>query len=179
MDTNMTNHENTITSILLRISQTLPDVAFASALGLLVFFCGQIAFAAMPPLATDASEGCIRCDDGMESLVNGIGERVGTLRKGCIKEQEFFQGVCVTTRLKRLSKMARKWCTRFLRTMLASKKTHVTWNLIIFTSYSFVFVAELALPHTRHSRCEMSLWILMVAIHAFLFLSLVYVAVLL
>lgn len=179
IDSNINNRENTINSILLRISQTLPDVAFASALGLLVFFCGQIAFAAMPPTASNANEGCIRCNDAAETLDDGISGRVGVLSKHHVEEQEILEGVCVANRLKRHSQLAQKLCTRFLRTILASKKTHVTWNLTIFTSYTFVFVAELALPHTPLATSEISLWLFMIAIHAFLLLSLVYVAVLL
>lgn len=85
----------------------------------------------------------------------------------------------MTSILKRHSQMARKLCTRFLRTILASKKTYMTWNILLFTTYTFVFVAELALPHTYVATSEMSLWLLMVAIYALLLLSLVYVATLL
>mmetsp|Transcript_5165 Transcript_5165/g.8123 ORF Transcript_5165/g.8123 Transcript_5165/m.8123 type:complete len:458 (-) Transcript_5165:1015-2388(-) len=178
-DQNISSNIVTIRSILLRISQTLPDVAFASALGLLVIFCAQIAFAAMPPLTPDSREGSIRGDDDAEAIYDGIAERDGVLGEGAIKGPENIEGNDTTSILKRNSRRARTWCTRLSRTMLASKKTFATWNAIIFTSYTFIFVAALAIPHAPLSMCEISLWILMVAIYSLLFLSLVYVGVLL
>lgn len=178
-DQNISQKITTIQSVLLRISQTLPDVAFASALGLLVIFCAQIAFAAMPPLTPDSREGSIRGDDDAEAIDDGTAERDGALGEGAINGPENIEGNATTSILKRNSRRARTWCTRLSRTMLASKKTFATWNAIIFTSYTFIFVAALAIPHTPLSMCEISLWILMVAIYSFLLLSLVYVGVLL
>mmetsp|Transcript_2925 Transcript_2925/g.6392 ORF Transcript_2925/g.6392 Transcript_2925/m.6392 type:complete len:585 (+) Transcript_2925:218-1972(+) len=172
-----------IDSIFLRISQTFPDVAFASALGLLVIFCAQIAFAAMPPLTPDSSEESIRGDEDAETIDDGIvaGERDGLLGgEGATKGQRSSEGKrnSTTNILKRNAKLARTWCTRLSRTILASKKTFATWNAIIFISYAVIFIVALV-PHIPLSIHELSLWTLMVSIYSLLLLSLVYVGALL
>ncbi|KAK1749034.1 hypothetical protein QTG54_000973 [Skeletonema marinoi] len=48
--------------VLLRASQTLPDMAFASAFGLLIVFCAQVAYAALP-LTSQSSDGSLGADD--------------------------------------------------------------------------------------------------------------------
>mmetsp|Transcript_27582 Transcript_27582/g.57591 ORF Transcript_27582/g.57591 Transcript_27582/m.57591 type:complete len:322 (-) Transcript_27582:1055-2020(-) len=114
--------KSTLLRIVLRISQTFPEIAFASALGLLVIFCAQIAFAAMPPLTPESSEVSVHGDDDPETSEDGIAERDSLLGEGSVKGQENIGGEGVVTRWKRRSKMTRTWCTRLSRTVLASKK---------------------------------------------------------
>ncbi|KAL7548598.1 hypothetical protein ACHAWF_011871 [Thalassiosira exigua] len=164
----------TLHQILLRTSQTLPDVIFASALGLLVIFCAQIAFAAMPPLSPQLSGG-IHVDDDAETLEDGT-DRGGLGAEGAIKgnqeSTEKSTGVNILG-----SDTTKKWiisAARISRTVLASAKTFSVWNIIISTSYALVFCAAIAVPiPVRY------LWTLIVAIYSFLLVSLCYVASLL
>ena len=56
--------------VIFRASQTLPDMAFASAFGLLIVFCAQVAYAALPlsPQSSDVSMGA---DDNTEAVGHG------------------------------------------------------------------------------------------------------------
>mmetsp|Transcript_21949 Transcript_21949/g.53098 ORF Transcript_21949/g.53098 Transcript_21949/m.53098 type:complete len:566 (+) Transcript_21949:64-1761(+) len=178
-DSAIISFDPTIIQILLRISQTFPEIAFASALGLLVIFCAKIAFAAMPPLSPNFSEGSIHGDDA-EIVEDGTTEREGLLGEGEIKGQENDEGKDATTRVRRSSKMARALCitaARFSRTVLASKKTFAAWNIILSISYT-VFVTAVAIPHAPFLMCEIYLWALMTVIFSILLLSLIYVAAL-
>lgn len=171
----------TLLQILLRISQTLPDVVFASALGLLVIFCAQIAFAAMPPLTPQSGETSIHGDEDNETLEDGITEGDGLLGEGTIKEQENMGGKIISIRPKIGFRMAHVFyigAARLSRAILTNKKTFTTWNVILLVSYISVFVVAGTAPQPPPVG-EMSLWIEMVAIHSFLLLSLIYVAVLL
>lgn len=168
---------STLFRIILRISQTFPDVAFASALGLLVIFCAQIAFAAMPPLMSDSTDAIIDVD--AENIDGRVTERDGLLGEGSINNQDPIEGEGVTNRWKRKSKVVHTWCRCLSQTILASKKTYATWNSIIFASYAFVFVAVLVFPDKPLSMSELPLWILILAIYSLLLISLVYVAALL
>ena len=67
-----------ILQILLRICQTLPDLVFASALGILVIFCANIAFAAMPPLTPESAAGS----------VHGGGDDAGTVGDSITSDRE-------------------------------------------------------------------------------------------
>lgn len=176
------SYDPMILQIMLRISQTLPDIAFASALGLLVIFCAKIAFAAMPPLSPDLSEESMHGPDDAEAIEDGRAEREALLGEGVVKGQENIEGKDATNGLKRNSKIAFSLCisaARLSRTVLASKKTFATWNILLSISYSLVFVTALVIPHTQLSMCEISLWILIATIYSFLLLSLIYVAALL
>ncbi|KAL7537876.1 hypothetical protein ACHAXR_008137 [Thalassiosira sp. AJA248-18] len=167
--------------ILLRISQTFPDIIFASALGSLIIFCAQIAFAAMPPLTPQSGEGSIHGEDDATTLEDGMTERDGLLGEGGIKGQEIImEGDDATNRSKGNSKIARTLCiaaARLSRTLLASKKTFVVWNIILSSSYTAVFVAALIVPTLSVS--EISLWMVMAVIYSFLLLAFCYVALLL
>mmetsp|Transcript_14681 Transcript_14681/g.31903 ORF Transcript_14681/g.31903 Transcript_14681/m.31903 type:complete len:566 (-) Transcript_14681:321-2018(-) len=176
------SYDPSLLRIMLRISQTLPDIAFASALGLLVIFCATIAFAAMPPLTPDLSEGSMHGPDDAETIEDGISERTGLLGEGAVKGQENIEGKDATNRLKRNSKMAFSLCiaaARLPRTVLASRKTFSTWNIILSISYTLIFFTALVIPHCPLSMCEISLWILIATIYSFLLLALIYVAALL
>ena len=159
--------------IILRISQTLPDTIFASALGLLIVFCAQIAFSAMPPLSPQSGEASVQGEEDADDAVEeDITERDGLLDEGVNKR--------AVNRLKTASRMARSLCisgAQLSRTIFASKKTFSVFNFILFISYTLVFAAALA--HPQRSPSEISLWILMITIYSFLLLSLVYVAILL
>lgn len=167
--------------ILLRISQTLPDLAFASALGLLVTFCAKVAFAAMPPPSPELSDGSTNGDEATDNIEDGTNEGDGLLvGDGGTKEGDI-DGDSASG-LKRKSRMARKLCTSvstLSQTILASKKTFPVWNGILLTSYTLVFVAASAIPHVPVSVCEIALWTFMATVYAILTISLVYVAVLL
>lgn len=166
--------------ILLRLSQTLPDIIFASALGLLIIFCAQIAFAAMPPLTPQSGEASIHDEEDTSTIEEGTAERDSLLGAGEMKGQDNIEGKQSAIRLMRSLKFGRTLCiaaARLSRTILASKKTFTVWNIALATSYILVFVASLILP--QFSASEITLWIVMVTIYSFLLLSLIYVTALL
>lgn len=167
--------DSTLLRLLLRMSETLPDIVFASALGLLIIFCAQIAFAAMPPLTPESIEGSAHGDDDVEAVEDRT-ETDDLVGEGAVKRQDIVKGSNVALKSRQNT---RKWCiptARLSRTILASEKTFSIWNIILSIAYILVFAAALVLPLNT---CEKSLWTVMVAIYSFLLLSLVYVAALL
>lgn len=166
---------STLFRIILRISQTFPDVAFASALGLLVIFCAQVAFAAMPPLTPDPSEVSPRVDDDPEIIDDGAAETDALLGVGPVNRRDAIEGEGIANKWRRVSGTVRTRCARLSRTVLASKRSYAVWNSIVFTSYALV-LALLATPLPVHELC---LWIVLLAVHVLLSLALLYVAMLL
>lgn len=172
--------ESPLFESLLRISQTLPDIVFASALATFVIFCAKIAFSAMPPLLPESNEGSMHGGEDTETIGDGT-ERGGLLGERGIKVQSNVDGKDCNN-AKRNSKSAHAWCisaARLSRAILASKKTFVTWNAILSVSYTLVFVADMAIPHVPPIICEISLWIFIAIVYLFLLISLVYAVTLL
>jgi hypothetical protein len=149
-------------------------------LGLLVIFCAQIAYAALPPLTPRTSEESVDGDDTADEVEVGmnpselIHEAQGNVED--IKRQ--------TTKHRR----KRKWnvfssiCTavaRFARMLFASKQTFAVWNFIILIAYVNIFVLGYVLQMWEMSECDIYLWVLLTAVYAFLLLSLGYVSYLL
>ena len=177
---------STLLQILLRLSQTLPDVVLASALGLLVIFCVKIAFAALPPLTPDGGSPAVAKVDGNQQQQQNLTREVlpgntevkkgqdnnnaqGRKEKDTVNEEATSNtlGDSLCTSIARLS-----------RTILASKKTFRVWNSILSISYTLIFIEALLIPHAPLSECERHLWILMTSIYSFLFLSLFYASAL-
>lgn len=169
---------NVVLSIILRFSESFPEVTFASALGLLVIFCAQIAFAAMPPSTPDSAEGSIHGDN--DALSDGVARSGGEVGEGGIEGQENTDSAQhVLDNLKRNTTIARNRCTRLSRKVLASEKTYASWNLIIFASYALVSVTALAASYAPLLSCEIALSTLMVVMYAILLVALAYVGLLL
>ena len=179
---------STLLQILLRLSQTLPDIVLASALGLLVIFCVKIAFAALPPLTPDGGSPAVAKVDTNQQQQQTVTREVlpgnNEVKKGqdnnnsaeIGKEKELSTNEEATT-----SNMNSNLCTsiaRLSRTILASKRTFRVWNFILSISYTLIFIEALLIPHAPLSECERHLWILMTSIYSFLFLSLVYASAL-
>ncbi len=170
--------------ILLRISQTLPDIAFASALAFLISFCAKIAYSAMPPLSPEPYNEDINVHVGIESEVidDGMIQREESLPvEGSVRVQVHdveHHGV-TSMRERHRVRLCITSAARLSRTILASEKTFVTWNIILSISYALIFVTALALPNARSSSCEISLWMFLAIIYLFLLLSLAYAATLL
>ena len=147
-----------LSQILLRLSQTLPDIAFASALSTLVIFCAKIAFSAMPPLTPELNthEGGVHGGDDTETISLLGGERNPKLITSIDSSDR--TGSSVNTATKRKTQTAQHTCCssimRLSRTILASKTTFATWNSILAVSYSFVFITDLAIPHAPPIICE-------------------------
>ena len=172
-----------LSQILLRLSQTFPDIAFASALSTLVIFCAKIAFSAMPPLTPElnnTNEGSVHGGDDTETI-SLLGERNPKLITSIDSSDR--TGSSVNTATKRKTQIAqRTCCSSFMRlsqTILASKTTFATWNTILAASYLFVFIADLAIPHAPPTICEFWLTILISAVYSVLLISLIYAAILL
>ena len=185
------NFELTSLRILLRMCQTLPDVALASALGLLVIFCAQIAFAASPPLSPRSSENSLGDDDAEEADGAGEGkERDGENMEGYdgllsigklhqLKEDPESEN---TNRLKKKLNLGRTLClslARCSRSILASKQTFPTWNVALLISYMMLFFVALVVPLMPLHVYEISLWIMLAAVYSLLLVSLFYVGILL
>lgn len=164
--------------IILRASQTFPDVVFASSLGLLVIFCAKVSFAALPPLSPNISDASD--DDEVlptneilrrDSIDEGIEEGVASVR---IRRKENKQ--------KEKRNIASAICTslsRFLKMVLASKQTFPLWNFALLTAYSTIFVVISARNRVPVYRREMFLWIFLTAIYFSLLVALLYVGTLL
>ncbi|KAL3811479.1 hypothetical protein ACHAXA_010731 [Cyclostephanos tholiformis] len=164
---------------LLRISQTLPDIAFASALATIVIFCATIAFSAMPPLSPEPNESSMHGGDDTETIDDGT-DRGGLLRERGLKLRSNVDGMYNADNTTKNTKSA--CCitaARFFRAVLASKKTFFTWNVILSVLYTVVFVTDVAIPHTSPVICEVSLWIFIAMVYSFLLISLCYAATLL
>lgn len=173
--------ESPLLQSLLRLSQTLPDIIFASALASLVIFCATIAFSAMPPLSPESNEDSMHGGDDTETIEDGI-ERGSLLGERAIKLHSNVDSKDSANNAKRNSKSAHACCistARLSRTILASKKTFFTWNVILSAMYIFIFVTDVAIPHVPPIICEISLWIFIATVYSFLLVSLVYAATLL
>lgn len=172
-----------LSQILLRLSQTFPDIAFASALSTLIIFCAKIAFSAMPPLTPDlnTNEGSVHGGDDTETISLLGGERNPKLLTSIdISDRT---GSSVITATKRKTQTAQHTCSSYImrlsQTILASKTTFGTWNSILSVSYSFVFIADLASPHAPPIICEFWLTILITSVYTILLITLIYAATLL
>ncbi len=178
------NHLSPSIHILLRISQTLPDVAFASAFAFLIIFCAKIAFSAMPPLTPEPREDQLHVGVDTEIIEDGMMQREETLPvEGSVKVQVHdVENNGVSNRTSSELQRVRFWIisvVRLSRTILASEKTFVTWNMLLSISYALIFVTSLAIPNATISSCEISLWIFLAIIYSFLLLALAYAATLL
>ena len=177
------SYVSTLLQVLLRLSQTFPDVVFASALGLLVIFCVKIAFAALPPLTPDSREGSVHGGEGnIESgtLVDREGFRGDSRANKRRDNLEDNKEVNTANTTKKDANIT--WCTaaaRVSRTLLASKRTFHVWNVILLLLYTLVFFTALVIPHAPLSMCERYLWMLMGTIYSLLILSLIYASALL
>ena len=174
------DEENSIPlRILLRTSQSLPHIAFASSLGLLVIFCAQISFAALPPLSPSVS------DESDEEETVPAHE---VIMRGSIDEENEEESPNVVRRRQQETKRKKRTSmgqtistsiSRFLRTVLASKQTFSLWNFVVLTSYSTIFVILSTKNGIPVSQSEIYLWTLLTAIYSFLLLVLFYVGTLL
>ena len=115
-----------------------------------------------------------------ETVEDGTGG--GLLGERTIQVQSNVDGKDCANNAKRNSNSAHACCiagARLSREILASKKTFVTWNVILSVSYTLVFVADVAIPHVPPIICEISLWIFIAIVYSFLLISLVYAVTLL
>jgi len=177
--------------ILLRTCQTLPDIAFSSALSLLVIFCAQIAFAAMPPLSPRASDSLgddedAEIDVAGEDKDNEEGDMAGydgLLSIGKLHQlKENDNGQQSTKPPYRRNNCGRTifmHMARCSRTVLAAKHTFLVWNVILLVSYALLLMFSFVIPLMTISIYEISLWIFLALDYSVLLVSLFYVGVLL
>ena len=164
--------------ILLRISQTLPHIAFASSLGLLVVFCARVSFAALPPLSPSSIDG----SDEEEIIPTHEVTQRDSLEEGIEDESPINQKRSPPVNRKKNTICASKIhlsVSRFLRAVLASKHTFPLWNFFVLTSYSAIFLLLSAKDGTPISQAEIYIWFLLTAIYVTLFAALLYVGMLL
>lgn len=172
------DEENSIPlRILLRICQTIPHVAFASSLGLLVIFCARVSFAALPPLSPNLSDESDE-DEATATLEVNLRDSIDE------ENEEESPNVRKQTQVNRKKKVSitstiHNSISRFLRTVLASKQTFPLWNFAVLTSYSAIFVMLSTKNGIPVSQTEIYLWMLLTGIYAFLLVALFYVGALL
>ena len=163
--------------ILLRMSQTLPHIAFASPLGLLVIFCAQISFAALPPLSPSTSD---ESDDEEVIPTNeviirdSIDENEEESPKPTIRYHEINR-----ERKAGIASTIQTSISRLLRSVLTANETFSFWNFMVCTSYSTIFILFLTKNGIPVSQTEIYLWLLLTVIYSILLIALLYVGILL
>lgn len=164
----MTSTDNFETKTLhwvsLRASQTLPNIAFASAFSLLIVFCAQVAYAALP-LSPQQSDGSIGADDNADTVANGTSPQPS--RNGDFNKQ---QSVAYRGQLQILFDS----CAVCARKTFASKMTFFVWNTIILISYVAIFVVALVIPTISLDELEVCLWLVLIGIYSLLSLVLIF-----
>ncbi|KAL7461881.1 hypothetical protein ACHAXS_002288 [Conticribra weissflogii] len=188
----LTNYSEVVTlRIMLRICQTLPDIAFSSALSLLVIFCAQIAFAAMPPLSPRASDSLADDDDAETDVAGEVKDTEeddmagydGLLSIGKLHQlKEDDNGQQSTKAFRRRNNCSLAICmqmARCSRTVLAAKHTFLVWNVVLLVSYALLLLCLFVIPLMTNSIYETSLWIFLAMDYSVLLVSLFYVGVLL
>mmetsp|Transcript_18514 Transcript_18514/g.30309 ORF Transcript_18514/g.30309 Transcript_18514/m.30309 type:complete len:495 (+) Transcript_18514:132-1616(+) len=156
--------------VLLRASQTLPDMTFASAFGLLIVFCAQVAYAALP-LSQQPSDGSIGADDNAETVANGNASPQPARNVDFNKQQR----VAYRVQLQILFDS----CAGCARKTLASKITFFMWNTMLLISFLAIFFVALAIPTISLEEFEICLWLLLIGVYSLLSLVLIYTGALL
>mmetsp|Transcript_22029 Transcript_22029/g.33173 ORF Transcript_22029/g.33173 Transcript_22029/m.33173 type:complete len:504 (+) Transcript_22029:128-1639(+) len=154
--------------VLLRASQTLPDMAFASAFGLLIVFCAQVAYAALP-LTSQSSDGSLGADD------NAVGN--GNTSPQPARDDDFNKQQSVTNIVQLQSLF--DFCSGCARKTLASKITFFMWNTILLISFMAIFFAALATPAISLDEFEICLWLVLIGVYSLLSLVLIFTGVML
>jgi len=151
--------------VILRASQTLPDMAFASAFGLLIVFCAQVAYAALPlsPQSSDVSMGA---DDNTEAVGHGNNSPQPERNDDFNKQQS----VAYRVQLQSLF----DFCAGCARKTFASKITFVIWNTILLISFLAIFLVALATPTLSLVELETCLWLVLIGIYSLLSLVLIF-----
>lgn len=175
-------HVHLILYIILRISQTLPDIAFASAMAFLIIFCAKIAFSAMPPLSPEPCHEDIMVSIESEVIDYGMMRREESVEGSARVQAHDIEHDAISNKTPRERNRVQSWITsakRLSRTILASEETFVTWNIIIWVSYALIFITALAVPNAKISSCEKYLWVFLAITYSLLLLTLAYAATLL
>lgn len=140
-------------------------MAFASALGLLIVFCAQVAYAALPlsPQSSDVSMGA---DDNAEAVGHGNNSPQPAQNDDFNKQQS----VAYRVQLQRLF----DFCAGCARKTVASKITFAIWNTILLTSFLAIFLVALATPTLSLVEVETCLWLVLISIYSLLSLVLIF-----
>jgi hypothetical protein len=168
--------------ILLRASQTLPEIAFASAFGLQIIFCAQVAFAALP-LSPQSSDSNLGADE--EIVGNGNASPQPAREDGVadygFSQQQIDRAVKMDTDELKLNWPQEffHFCTRCSRIILVSKNTFFIWNTILLTSFLTVVVIAIAMPTVPIDEFEVCLWFVLIGVYSILSLVLIYVGAML
>mmetsp|Transcript_28771 Transcript_28771/g.68533 ORF Transcript_28771/g.68533 Transcript_28771/m.68533 type:complete len:483 (-) Transcript_28771:225-1673(-) len=158
--------------LLLRLSQTLPDVALASAISVLLIFCAQLSFSALPPLTPDSNEG--NTDNSGRGIGNGNATTVGASSKVLSRADSLEANDEGTPPIKvQITQSASLSISRFVRNAFASPKAFYAWNLMLVGSYVVVFVGMTV------TSSETAFWTVMILMHIILLIAMVHVACLL
>lgn len=168
--------------VLLRVSQTLPEIAFASAYGLLIIFMAQIAFAALP-LSPQVSADSLGADD-IETAGNENSSPQPTRDDG-VSDYGFNQQQ--SARINKvgtddeskpnLLQTVSHFCAHCVRRTLASKRVFCIWNTILLVLFSTI--VSLAATTISLDEFEFCLWYLLIGVYSVLSLVLIYVGAML
>jgi hypothetical protein len=168
--------------VLLRVSQTLPEIAFASAYGLLIIFMAQIAFTALP-LSPQVSGDSLGADDP-ETAGNENSSPQPT-RDDRVSDYGFNQQQ--NARMNKvgtddesqpnLLQTVSHFCAHCVRRTLASKRVFCIWNTILLVLFSTI--VSLATTTISLDEFEFCLWFLLIGVYSVLSLVLIYVSAML
>jgi hypothetical protein len=152
-------------------------MAFASAFGLLIGFCAQIAFAALPlsPQASDAS----LVADNTEILGNGSTSPQPARGDDFNKQQSVRENGDTNGLKMNLLQTCLVFCARCARKAFASKNTFFIWNTILLISFLAIFFVALAMPTISLDEFEVCLWFVLIGVYSILSLVLIYVGAIL
>jgi hypothetical protein len=150
-------------------------MAFATAFGLLLVFCAQIAFAALP-LSPQPSDGSLGADDNAETVGNGNTSPQPARDDVFNKQQSVRANSDIDDGLKlNLLRTILNFCARCARKTLSSKNTLFIWNTILLISFLTIFFVALAMPTISPDEFEMCLWFVLIGVYSILSLVLIYV----
>lgn len=155
--------------VLLRASQTLPDMALASAFGLLIVFCAQVALL-LSPHPTDGSMGT---DDNTETVGNGTPPQA--TRDNDLNKQQSATNNGDTDGLKSNPiQTLFELCAKCVRKTLTSKMAFVMWNATLVISFLAIFFVALVIPTRSPENFEICLWFVLVGVYSLLSLVLIF-----
>lgn len=148
-------------------------------MGLLVTFCAQVSFAALPPLSPTLSEASDDEDAtpshellARDSSIDEENEEASSTERRRQKDIKQKEKTNVTNTI----------CTSiscFWRTVLASRQTFPLWNFLVLTSYATIFVVISTKDEVPVSQGEMYLWVLLTILYSCLLVGLFYVGAIL
>ena len=147
--------------VLLRATQTLPYMALASAFGLLIIFCVQVALQLSPQPTTT----------GVDETAEVVGVSPQPTRDDNFNKQSIVTNGDADGFKLNLTLSMVGLCSKCARKTLASRITFFMWNMTLLVSFLAIFLVALAIPSKDF---EMCLWFVLISVYSALSLVLIY-----